>query len=65
MRLVKYDPKFKFPIFIHGAGERIQSMSVNDARQLHKELGKALKKIPPEEHEDIQFGLVKKDKEKK
>ena len=53
---VQYDPKFKFPIFIHSEGQRTQTISIKEARGLYRELGDVLKKIPPEKHEDIRFG---------
>jgi len=53
---VQYDPKFKFPIFIHSEGQRTQTISIKEARGLYRELGDVLKKILPEKHEDIRFG---------
>lgn len=58
MKLVIYNPRYNFPINIdyHRLPGRAQSMSVEEALRLYEELGDVLKKIPPEEHEDIRFG---------
>lgn len=48
---VKYYPKLKFPVFIHSRGQRTRTISVNEARELYRELGEVLKEIPAKEYE--------------
>ena len=65
MKSIEYKPEEAFPVIFHCFGPSPPSMTVGGAQQLYGKLGEVLKKVPPEKHEDIRFGPVKDDKEKK
>ena len=59
-KLVEYAPEFSFPVIFHFIPGFTQSMTIGAARDLHKELGKILKKFPQEDLETKNVGSQNK-----